>query len=346
MRKIARIVSLSFLGCIGMGVLLVGCNGGKATEQKTETSAVVEVKTERVRRQPVDQIQSYTGVITPYSKNMIASQSAMRIEKIYVEIGDYVKAGQLLVKMEETAYLQSKLQVENLKTDYGRTQALYESGGVSKQVLDQLKTQLDVAEESLANLKKNTMLLSPIAGIVTARNFDNGDMTGGQSILQVQQLKPVKITLNIQEEYFSAVKPKMDAAIHLDIYPDKEFRGRAHLIYPTVDAVSHTFSTEFTYDNNDLALRPGMFVRAELNFGTIDNVVVPDKAVIKQPGTDDRYVYVVNTDNTVTYVKVKLGQRLGNTYEILSGLNDGDVVVTAGISKLVSGVKVTILATE
>jgi RND family efflux transporter MFP subunit len=324
------------MGLCGL-LLLPGCKGGKAAEQKTETSVVVEVKTEHVKQQPVSQRQEYTGVISPYSKNMIASQSAMRIEKIHVEIGDYVSAGKLLVKMEETAYLQAKLQLENLKTDYGRTQALYETGGVSKQVLDQLKTQLDVTEETVANLEKNTWLRSPITGIVTARNFDDGDMTGGQPILLVQQLKPVKITLNIQEQYFPAVKPKMNAAIRLDIYPGKEFRGRAHLIYPTVDAVSHTFPTEFIYDNADLALRPGMFARAELNFGTIDNVVVPDKAVIKQPGTDDRYVYVVNVDNTVAYIKVKLGQRLGDSYEVLSGLNDGDKVVVAGMSRLING---------
>jgi RND family efflux transporter MFP subunit len=327
---------------IGSLLLLAGCGGGTTAEQTAASKPAVEVKVETVHTQTVEQIQEYTGDIIPYSKNMIASQTAMRIEKIHVEVGDYVKAGQLLVKMEETAYLQAKLQLENLKTDYNRSYALHETGGVSKQVIDQLKTQLDVTEESVANLHKNTYLLSPIAGIVTSRMFDNGDMTGGQPILQVQQLKPVKIKLNIQEQYFSAIKPNMTAAIKLDVLPGKEFKGKVHLIYPTVDAVSHTVTTEIVWDNSQLELRPGMFARVVLNFGDKIRVVVPDKAIVKQPGTDDRYVYVVKSDQTVAYTKVTLGQRLGDRYEVLSGLNDGDRAVVAGISKLINGTEITV----
>jgi RND family efflux transporter MFP subunit len=329
---------------LGLGglVLLPGCGGGATTDQTAAAKTATEVKVETVHVQTVEQIQEYTGDIIPYAKNMIASQTAMRIEKILVEVGDYVKAGQLLVKMEESAYLQAKLQLENLKTDYSRSSALYEAGGVSKQVIDQLKTQLDVTEESVANLHENTYLLSPIAGIVTARMFDNGDMTGGQPILQVQQLKPVKIKLNIQEQYFSAIKLGMAATIKLDVLPGREFQGKVNLIYPTVDDVSHTVTTEIVWNNDRLELRPGMFARVVLNFGDRSRVVVPDKAVIKQPGTDDRYVYVAKNDQTVAYTKVLLGQRLGDRYEVLSGLNDGDRVIVAGISKLINGAQILV----
>ena len=336
-----KVSAFPFWGIGGL-LLLAGCGGGTTAEQTVTAKTAVEVKVETVHAQTVEQIQEYTGDIIPYSKNMIASQTAMRIEKIHVEVGDYVKAGQLLVKMEESAYLQAKLQLENLKTDYSRSYALHETGGVSKQVVDQLKTQLDVTEESVANLYKNTYLLSPIAGIVTAPMFDNGDMTGGQPILQVQQLKPVKIKLNIQEQFFSAIKLNMAASIKLDVFPDREFQGKVHLVYPTVDAVSHTVTTEIVWNNDRLELRPGMFARVVLNFGDKTRVVAPDKAIIKQPGTDDRYVYVLQGDQTVSYTKVELGQRLGDRYEILSGLNDGDRVVVAGISKLINGCAVEV----
>ena len=321
--------------------LLSGCGGGaKSAQPAADSASVVMIKSEVVRRQSVEQIREYTGSISPYSKNMIASQSAMRIDRILAEVGDHVAAGQLLVQMEETGYLQSKLQVENLRVDYERSKSLFETGGIARQQLDQLKTQLSVAEESLANLEKNTRLLSPITGVVTQRLFDNGDMTGGQPILQVQQLRPVKVLINVQEEFFSLVNTRMNADIKVDIYPDETFVGKVNLVYPTIDNMTHTFTTEITYANGNLKMRPGMFARVVLNFGSIDRVVAPDKAVIKQAGTDERFVYVVNADNTVSHRTVKLGQRLSNAYEILSGLDDGEKVVTAGISRLINGAAV------
>jgi RND family efflux transporter MFP subunit len=349
MKKVAKSLPLGRFGGLGvlaaslsLALLAGGCKGGaKTTALAADTAgSAVEVKSDVVRRQAVEQIHEYTGTISPYSKNMIASQSAVRIDKILVEVGDHVAAGQLLVQMEETSYLQSKLQVENLRVDYERTKSLYETGGVSKQQIDQLQTQLSVAEESLANLEKNTRLLSPIAGVVTQRLFDNGDVTGGQPILQVQQLKPVKVLINVQEEYFSRVNTYMTADVKVDIYPNETFPGKVSLVYPTIDNMTHTFTTEIAHSNSSLKIRPGMFARVVLNFGSIERVVAPDKAVIKQAGTDERFVYVINADGTVSHRTVKLGQRLSNAYEILSGLNDGEKVATAGLSRLINGARV------
>jgi RND family efflux transporter MFP subunit len=342
-----NLLLLAALGSAGVA-MLSGCGGGASqgsvTVQDSTATKIVEVKVEAVRKQAVEQIREYTGTISPYSKNMIASQSAMRIERIMVEVGDAVSAGQLLVQMEQTSYLQSKLQVENLRTDYERAKSLYETGGVSKQQIDQLKTQLEVAEEALANLLKNTRLLSPITGVVTQRNFDNGDVTGGQPILQVQQLRPIKILINVQEEYFARMSTRMSADLKVDIYPSSNFSGQVNLVYPTIDNTTHTFVTELVAPNTDLRLRPGMFARATLNFGSVERVVAPDKAVIKQVGTDERYVFVLAEDNTVQRRSVTLGRRMGNAYELLSGLADGEKVVTAGGSKLISGDVVTVVS--
>jgi RND family efflux transporter MFP subunit len=324
---------------LSIALLIAGCSGGG---QQTATEvANPEVKVQTVHTQSVEQEQIYTATIAPYSRNMIASfQATMRIEKIMAEVGDYVTAGQLLVQMEQANYLQAKLQIENLKVDYSRVQALYQTGGVSEQQLTQLGVQLKVTQESLDNLEKNTFLKSPVSGIVTQRNFDNGDLTGGQPILQVQQLNPLKVSINIQENYFPSVKKGATAAIRLDSYLDELFEGKVNLVYPTIDPVSHTFTTEIVVDNSKMKIRPGMFARVSFNFGSMERIVVPDVAIIKQSGVNDRYVYVLNTNNTVSYIKVELGQRMGNVYEILSGLNDGDRVVTAGISRLVDGTTV------
>ena len=326
-----------------LALLSAGCNrGGQQTT--SETTALPQVKVQTVHIESVPQEHVYTGTIMPYSRNMITSfQATMRIEKIMVEVGDYVTAGQLLVKMEETNYLQAKLQIENLKVEYNRVEALYQSGGVSKQQLDQLKVQLDVTKEAFDNLEKSTFLKSPINGMITQRNFDNGDLTGGQPILVVQQLNPLKVSINIQENFFPMVKSQMPAFITLESYPDVVFEGKVRLVYPTVDPVTHTFTTEIVVNNNNMKMRPGMFARVTFNFGNADHIVAPDLAVIKQSGINDRYVFVLNRDNSVSYKKVTLGQRMGNSYEILSGLYDGDRVVTAGMSRLIDGTVVHVI---
>ena len=85
-----------------------------------------------------------------------------------------------------------------------------------------------------------------------------------------------------------------------------------------------------------------MFVRATINFGTNNNVVIPDVAVVKQQGSGERFVYVLNEDGTVTYRKVVLGRRMGAEYEVLEGLSDSTKVVTGGQIRLKDGIKVTV----
>ncbi|MCL2097193.1 MAG: efflux RND transporter periplasmic adaptor subunit [Bacteroidales bacterium] len=329
---------------MGVALLMSSC-GGKTTEQ-TVAKSLPEVIVETMSLEAVEQTFEYTGVIKPNIINMIGSQTSMRIEQFMVEVGDMVQKGQLLIKMEATNYLQTKLQLEQLKTDYQRAKTLYENGGASKQQIDQMETQIGVAEESLANLEMNTRLVSPVAGIVTRRMFDNGALTGGQPALEVQQINPVKIVINAEEGNFPAVKVGMPAQVRLDIYPEQVFTGKVSLIYPTINQVSHTFEVEIKIDNGNLKIRPGMFARVSLNYGVKDRVMVPDRAVIKQSGTNDRYVFTHNPDSTVSYKKITLGQRKTNHYEVLSGLEGGEQVVVAGQSRLVDGTKVTIKSDE
>lgn len=333
MKKITYLIVLAT-------VITASCSPKKEAEAKK--AEIAKVKTEVATTRKIEQIIDFTGNIEPFVKNNISSTSAQRIEKIYVEIGSRVTKGQLLVKMENPTYTQSRIQTENLKIEMNRIEALYKAGGVSQQQFDDIKTQYQVALDNLTNLDKNTKLLSPISGIVTQRNFDNGDLTMGQPILTVMQLQPVKIIVNISEEFYPQTRIGTPVDITLDIYPDKSFNGKVSLIYPTIDAVTRTFQTQVSIPNGDLKLRPGMFARAKVNFGAKERVVISDKAVIKQNGTNDKYVYVLDGD-AVSYVKVILGRRVGNIYEVISGVEAGQQVVVAGQSKLVDKTKVEVV---
>ena len=133
--------------------------------------------------------------------------------------------------------------------------------------------------------------------------------------------------------------------VKLDVYGDEVFTGTINLIYPTIDATTRTFQVEIRLDNKDQRVRPGMFARATLNFGTAENVVVPDLAIVKQAGSGDRYVFVYK-DGKVSYNKVELGRRMGTEYELKSGVPDNSQVVVAGQSRLVNGMEVEVEASS
>ena len=329
---------------LAMTALLAACGSKtQATEAATEVAAEVKpaVKVAQVSVRPVDQVRDYVGTVQAEVKNNIAPQSPGRIAEIYVEIGDHVRKGQKLVQMDAANLKQLTLQLENQRIDFSRVKELYAVGGVSKADFDNAKMALEVAETQYKNIMENTQLLSPIDGIVTARNYDNGDLYAGAAILTVEQIKPVKLLVNISENYYSRVKKGDKATITLDALPGETFTATVSLKYPTINASTHTFPVELSLANKDEKVRPGMFARAQINFGTEDHVVVPDVAVVKQPGSGERFVYVYN-DGKVNYVKVELGQRLGDAYELLGGIPDGATVVIAGQSRLFDGVEVRV----
>jgi RND family efflux transporter MFP subunit len=327
-------------------MLIMASCGQKKTETATQAPLVNPdakplVKLAKVVEEPVAQIQVYSATIVGEIKNNIAPATPARISKINVEVGDKVRKGQVLVHMDETTLSQQEMQLKNLETEFNRIDQLYKVGGVSKSEWDNVNLQLEVARKSFQTLRENTKLESPIDGVVTARNYDNGDLYGGQPILVVQKIAPVKLTINVSEQYYSKVKKGDEVTIELDAYPEETFTGKVSLIYPTVDAMTHTFPVEINVANQDLKLRPGMFARATLNLGTLNHVVVPDLAIEKRAGSGDRFVYVYN-NGKVAYSKVELGQRLGDRYELISGVANGAQVVIAGQAKLADGKEVEV----
>ncbi|MBO5795666.1 MAG: efflux RND transporter periplasmic adaptor subunit [Bacteroides sp.] len=322
---------------------LCACSGStdKAAVQVVEETP--RVKLAQVTVRPVEQVQEYTATVEAEVKNNIAPSSPVRIEKILVEVGDRVAKGQRLVTMDAANLEQLKFQLDNKETEFKRVDELYKVGGASKSEWDAAKMSLDVMKTSYNNLLENTSLLSPINGIVTARNYDNGDMySGGTPVLTVQQITPVKLKVNVSETYFPLVAKGMPVKVKLDVYGDEEFEGKVSLVYPTIDAATHTFPVEVSLANNNQRVRPGMFARVTMNLGTKDHVVVPDVAVVKRAGSGDRYVYVYS-DGKVSYNKVELGRRLDAEYELISGVPNNAQVVVAGQNRLTDGAEVEVI---
>ncbi|WP_010420456.1 efflux RND transporter periplasmic adaptor subunit [Anaerophaga thermohalophila] len=321
---------------------LLACSGPSKEEEESGTR---KVKTAFSGIENVKQDMDFTGNVVPFEKNIISPSMQLRIQKIFVDVGDAVKKGQLLVQMDPAQLFQTEVQLNNLEKEYARLDTLYKTGSVSEQQLDQMKTELDVLRTNYQNLKENTRLLSPINGVVTERNFEDGDMynmAAGAGILTVMQIDPVQVDINVPERYFPAVVENMAVSMQLDVYPDTSFAGRVFLKHPTIDPATRTFTVETIFPNKEQLIRPGMFGRVNIVFETLERVTVPDLAVQRQQGTNDSYVFVVK-DGKVTRKEVKLGRRVDDFYEVISGLDEGKEVVVEGHTGLLEGTPVEVI---
>jgi RND family efflux transporter MFP subunit len=326
-------------------VAMVSCGAKQSEAQVEEVVSLPKVEVQGVTSRMVSQEVVFTGTVEAEVVNNIAPQQPLRIKEIKVDVGDRVKKGQLLVTLDNSSLVQAKAQLDNAKTEYERTNELYEFGGASKSEWDARRMQYEMLQTAYNNLVENTTLISPISGVVTARNYDKGDMySGAQPVLVIAQIKPVKIMINVSEPLFAKVKKGMQVFVTLDAYGDEVFKGKISRIYPIINQSTHTFQVEVTVPNSNERVRPGMFARVTLPYGKVKNVVIPDQAVQKLLGSGDRYVYIYNpADSTVRYSKVELGRRMDTEFEVLSGVKNGEVVVTKGHMGITNGSKVEVV---
>ena len=333
------------IAAVLVAAMLGACSGGEKKEaENAAVSEIPTVKLATVNSRDVEQVGEYTATVEAEAKNNIAPTAPGRISQIFVEVGDYVRKGQKLVQMDAANLTQMKLQLDNQEKEFNRVDELYKVGGASKSEWDAAKTNLDVRRSSYENLLENTQLVSPLNGVVTARNFDNGDLYSSTQtpVLVVEQITPVKLMVNVSEPNFPKVTKGMPVTVKLDVYEGEEFEGKVSLVYPTIDAATHTFPVEVILANANQRVRPGMFARVTMNFGTKNHVVVPDQAIVKRAGSGDRFVYVYN-NGKVSYNKVELGRRLGTEYELISGVENNAQVVIAGQTRLADGVEVEVI---
>lgn len=345
------IIRNSFVAAASV-LLLYSCSSQeKSATTETEKKPLVKIATVE-ERNVADEI-TLTASVEADKVNNITSASPNRIKQILVDEGMMVAKGQKLVIMDDVNTASYQLQVDNAKANlknveinYNRAMELFKIGGGTKQQVDQMELQLvnarnalASAERTLRNVTENTVLVSPVAGVVTARNYDPGDMTGALPILTVGTINPVKVTFNVNESDFARIHKGMKGSLELQAYPDREFIGTVTMVAPTVDAASRTFGVELTVQNPDNKILPGMFGRVSLNLGEALRAVVPDKAVEKQRGSGNHYVYVYK-DGKITMNMVELGRRLGDAYVILSGVMPGESVVISEKSRLTDGKEV------
>ena len=325
---------------LAAAVAVTAC-GGKQTQQVMEQRAQL-VETAPLAVSDISRELEFSTTLQGWQTLNVAPSLTGKIEHIYVEVGTTVGAGANLVRMDQNQYTTTKLTYTNLGVEMQRMESLRESGAVSQQVYDQTRLSYEQTKETLEFLEKNTYVKAPFAGVISAKNYEDGELYSGQPILVLTQIYTLKALISIPENYYPNVKKGMAVTLSSEIYPGETFPATIDIVYPTVDPASHTFQARLRIPNSALKLRPGMYVKTRMSMGMARAMVVPYQSVLKLTGSNDRYIFL-DDGGVAKRVFVKLGQRFDENIEIISDeLQEGDRLVVVGQAKLVDGSKLNI----
>ena len=330
-----------FLLIPALAALIVSACGGQQTQQQME-QRVELVETASLALSDISRELEFSTTLEGWQTLNVAPSLTGKIEHIYVEVGTNVGSGAMLVRMDQNQYTTTKLTYTNLGVEMQRMESLRESGAVSQQTYDQTRLSYEQTKESLDFLEKNTYVRAPFSGVISAKNYEDGELYSGQPILVLTQIHTLKALIAIPESYYPVVKKGMKVEITSEIYPGETFPATIDIVYPTVDPASHTFQARLRIPNSGLKLRPGMYVKTKMSMGMARAMVVPYQAVLKLTGSNDRYVFL-DDGGVAKRVFVKLGQRFDENIEVISDeLQEGDRLVVVGQAKLVDGAKINV----
>jgi RND family efflux transporter MFP subunit len=336
--------------------------------------AVPTVEISKVRMGPLSERVFLVGALKPIAQVDVVSKMTGRIDQLQVEIGDWVQKGTLIAKVDEdevrqqvnraaaalevakASLSQKQTDKEILKKELDRTVELHENQLIPRRDLDTAdaryrgaiaqeklaEAQIDQAQAELRELRvrlDNTRILAPISGLVGKRHLDNGALVNpSMAVVSMVDLSTMVMEINAPEKDLVKIRTGLEAGIVLDAYPEQKFKGRVIRLSPILDPATRTGSVEIEVPNPKMMLKAEMFARVELDLGTRHNtLLVPREALVSHD--QQRGVFKLQED-TARFQPVDAGITQGGEVEVISGLKEGESVITLGVNLVKNGDKV------
>ena len=321
------------------------------TDIVAEKNASVSVKTAQVKTEDVSLDFVANGNFEPIQELTFSAEKSGKVISVLVKEGDYVNVGQAMVIVRSDVInvnaQTAKAAYDNAKSDYDRYQTAYNSGGVTKQQLDQSKLALTNATNNLKQANINvgdTKVKAPISGFINKKFIEPGSILAGMpatAMFEIVNVSKLKLTVTVNEAQVASLKLGNTINVTSSVFPDKTFTGKITFIAAKADETLN-FPVELEISNNaDKSLKAGMYGTA--NFGSKQKQqlkVVPRNAFVGSVSSNQ--VFVVE-NGTAVLKQVTSGRILGDLVEIIDGLSDGDTVIVTGQINLQNGNAVEII---
>ena len=348
MKKVRVIAGIVVVFAVMVAVLL---NNKSKMQAKAKNDVVkfLPVTLVPVQKQQLSENLSLTGTITANNDVAVQSETEGRVTKVLVEIGDRVKAGDVLVQVDDELkqanYAAAEVNYEKLKKDLERYQKMYKENSVSDAQLEGARLAYKSAEAQYIVARRqfnDTRIKTPISGIVTSRVVDVGATVQKNTlVVNVVDISTLKVKLNVAEDDAFKLKAGDAVEVTTDVYPGITFSGSIETISAKGDE-AHTYPVQIRLANNDThPLKAGMFGRVAFTSITSGKVLsIPRETLLGS--TKSAQVFVV--DNGIAHLRsVIIGSEVGTNLQVLSGLTEGEQVVLSGQNNLKDNVAVTIV---
>jgi len=365
-------------------VAAVACGRTAAPADTTTGAPPVSVTVAPV--QGVDEPVSIeaTGSFLAAESSDVAPETSGRVSATLVDIGDFVKAGDVLVRVQgidaglrlDEARAASERAESNLKlaeaqnalaqTTAARYAALVATGDVSRTVADQARTQAETALAStntaraslaearaqLARAEKavaDVVVAAPFAGYIAERRVSPGEyVQPSTAVVTLVSLDPLRLSLTVSGIQAGQVTVGQAVVTSVDAYPGRTFSGRISAINPALAPESRSLGVEARVRNPDAALKPGMFAVAQVDTGRRERaLLVPRRALIEDANTNSYRVFVIDKESRARLRVVQLAARQPqDAVKIVSGVAEGERVATSRLAELYDGLLVTLGSTD
>lgn len=338
---------------IGLAAYKIAGNKEKQTKEVAEVAKQVDkinVNIVTVKRENINTDYSANGTFIPKQEMNQSSEIAGRIVSVLVKEGSRVAAGQVLATIKRDAIevdvAQAQNNLQNAMIDNQRYENAFKTGGVTKQQVDNSRLQLKNAQAAVRaqGVKVNdTSIRAGISGTINKKMVEPGTVVSiGTAMFEIVNINSLKLSVLVDESQIGRIQLGQEVPINVNVLTEDSFSGRITFIAPKSDA-SLNFPVEIEVQNRG-NLKAGMYATAlfKTNHGaeTQNMLTVPAEAFVN--GVSSGQLFVVQ-NGTAKLIKVTIGKIYGDKVQILSGLNDGQQVITSGQINLDNGSKINIV---
>lgn len=339
------------IGILAMtGLIVVTANTWLSNQQLNTRSRTIGGATlvETVAAFKTELIEELEAIGTAQANEsvMLTSKVTDTVRKINFDDGDLVDQGDILVELtnsEETAQLaEAQATFDEASRQYNRLKNLINQRLASETQLDTEKVRMQTAQARLEGIVArldDRLIRAPFSGTLGFRNISAGSLvTPSTTVTTLDDISVIKLDFSIPENFLATLRPGQKIFASSAAYPSTSFSGVVTTINSRVNPVTRAVTVRALLKNETKLLRPGMLLTVKLELSRGDALVIPEQAVV--PIQDRQYAYTIDDKGLAKRVEITIGRRRPGIVEILSGVSQGDTIITTGVIKINTGSKV------